>query len=271
MEQRSQTEAIPAAYCMKKGVKTREKGSNKFELIIDEFIIQKGEFVAIVGQSGCGKSTLLDILGLALSVSKADEFTIYNHQHEKSYHIINSMESELADIRKSHIGYVLQTGGLLPFLTVEQNILLPRKINGMDARREHAESLAEKLEIEGQLNKKPQFLSGGQRQRAAIARALSHHPPIVLADEPTAAVDQITAEKIMKAFRNLTDEMGVTLLMVTHDTRLVKNIATRFFTFKIEPVSDQYIISHCYEKLCETSSSERLSCKNSGTEEETDA
>ncbi|MEE4357370.1 MAG: ABC transporter ATP-binding protein [Desulfococcaceae bacterium] len=253
MEQTNTDIAEPAVFCLKNVVKTRVKGNNRFELNIAEFIIRKGEFIAIVGTSGCGKSTLLDMLGLALRPDKAEVFSIYSHHTGREYRIAKAEESELADIRKSHIGYVLQTGGLLPFLSVQDNILLPRRVNGMDTSEKHAKEIAEKLNIADQLDKKPQFLSGGQRQRVAIARALAHRPPIVLADEPTAAVDEITAGEIMKEFKALTKEMGVTLLMVTHDVRLVKNAAGRMFGFELpERENPFHILSNCYEKIPET-------------------
>ncbi|HSO18532.1 MAG TPA: ATP-binding cassette domain-containing protein, partial [Desulfosarcina sp.] len=125
---------------------------------------------------------------------------------------------------------------------------LPCDINGLTGMEEHVRNLARRLGIENQLSKKPQFLSGGQRQRVAIARALAHRPPVVLADEPTAAVDKLTARDIMKEFDTLTKEMGGTLLMVTHDLNLVTNVAERMFTFKVEKPSDRHTRASCFEK-----------------------
>ncbi len=232
----------------------REKGGNRFALKVDEFEIRAGEFVSIVGESGCGKSTLLDMLGLALKPDTAEVFTIRNHKADTPYQVMQATESELAEIRKTHIGYVLQTGGLLPFLTVSENILLPCRINGMDDMDEHVRNLVRRLRIEEQLKKKPQFLSGGQRQRVAIARALAHRPPIVLADEPTAAVDKLTAYDIINEFRQLTGEMGVTLLMVTHDINLVTDITDRMFTFEVDKRSEEYTCSICIEKCLKDTS-----------------
>ncbi len=235
---------------LKNVVKKREKGGNLFELQIDSFQIRAGEFIAIVGESGCGKSTLLDMLGLVLRPTTADSFSVRVHQKNLEYNIMSASESELADIRKSHIGYVLQTGGLLSFLSVRENIFLPCAINDMQGMEQHVDELVDRLKIKNQMPKKPQFLSGGQRQRVAIARALAHRPPIVLADEPTAAVDKHTANDIIKEFETLTREMGVTLLMVTHDIHLVENVADRMFTFWIDPEkkSEQYTFSACVEK-----------------------
>jgi len=235
------------AYCLQKVVKKREKGGSVFELFVDSFVIPRGDFVAIVGSSGCGKSTLLDMLGLVLTPSSADEFTISGADKEKKHHIEEAREQELAKIRKSHIGYVLQTGGLLPFLTVRENIELPCIFNNQNNYQDHIDALVDTLDIKNQLDKKPQFLSGGQRQRVAIARALSHKPPIVLADEPTAAVDKYTADTIIKKFKTLTRDMGVTLIMVTHDTNLIEGVANRIFSFKVTRNDDDYTHSKCIE------------------------
>ncbi len=221
-------------------VKKREKGGNLFELHIGTFEIKTGEFIAIVGASGCGKSTLLDMLGLALKPTTAEDFTIRIPKNNAEFQIMTSTEAELAEIRKICLGYVLQSGGLLPFLTVAENICLPCSLNGMDNMTEHVENLVQRLKIEEQMSKKPQFLSGGQRQRVAIARALAHRPPIVLADEPTAAVDKLTAADIIAEFKTLTREMGVTLLMVTHDINLVSDVADRMFTFNVDKKNEQY-------------------------------
>ncbi len=234
-------------FSLKNVVKKREKGGNLFELTIESFEIPKGDFIAIVGSSGCGKSTLLDMLGLALKPSSAEKFSINIPDRNKEYLIMDADEKALADIRKEHIGYVLQTGGLLPFLSVRENILLPCVINNMKNMDSHVENLVSRLKISDQMGKKPQFLSGGQRQRVAIARALAHKPPIVLADEPTAAVDKLTAHDIISEFKNLTGEMGVTLIMVTHDTNLIADAANRIFTFEVDKKSEEYTCSRCFE------------------------
>jgi putative ABC transport system ATP-binding protein len=234
--------------CLKNLVKVREKGGNRFELRVPSLVIHPGEFIALVGESGCGKSTLLDILALVLRPTSADEFTIRLPKQDVSYDVMALSEADLARIRKTKLGYVLQTGGLLSFLTVQENILLPCQLNGMSDVEPRVKSLAERLGIAGQLTKKPQFLSGGQRQRAAIARALAHHPPIVLADEPTAAVDKYTAVDIRNTFKELSRDLVVTLLMVTHDENLIANAADRTFTFEVRKEGLQYTASICIER-----------------------
>lgn len=252
MEHQTNNRSNNIVYQLKNVLKKREKGGNLFELHIPEFIIQSGEFVAIVGESGCGKSTLLDMLSLILSPTEAQEFTIRTPQSATEHHIANLSEEERADIRKTHLGYVLQTGGLLPFLTVHENVLLPCTLNGMKNMEGHVDNLLKSLEIEEHKAKKPQFLSGGQRQRVAIARALAHQPSIVLADEPTAAVDKLTAREIRDKFKDLTHQMGVALLMVTHDEHLVKDVVDRTFTFNVSKESEEYTHSVCRERVGET-------------------
>ncbi|HWP48357.1 MAG TPA: ABC transporter ATP-binding protein [Candidatus Limnocylindrales bacterium] len=248
----SHNHAKSEVYRLKNVVKKREKGGNLFELRIPELILWEGEFIAIVGESGCGKSTLLDMLGLIMRPTRAEEFTVCIPQTGVEHSIMDLSEGELANIRKSHLGYVLQTGGLLSFLTAKENILLPCSINGMNQVEDHIQTLVMRLKIADQLNKKPQFLSGGQRQRVAIARALAHRPSIVLADEPTAAVDKLTAYEIRDQFKELTRQIGVTLLIVTHDKHLVEGVVDRTFTFDVHKESNEYTYSECREGSSET-------------------
>src|SRR5215470_2163104 len=119
-------------FCLTNVLKIREKGGHRFELHVPAFVIQPGEFIALVGDSGCGKSTLLDMLALVLRPTQADEFTIRIPKRDVTYAVMSLSEAMLAQIRKTDMGYVLQTGGLLPFLTVEENILLPCRLNGLD-------------------------------------------------------------------------------------------------------------------------------------------
>ena len=130
---------------------------------------------------------------------------------------------QLSDLRSRHIGYVLQNGGLLPYLTVRDNINLSRLLLHMPLE-DYADRLADKLKIAGQLEKLPAMLSVGQRQRAAIARALAHQPPVLIADEPTAAIDPINAERIVRLLVGLVEEMGVTLIVATHAHDLFKDL-----------------------------------------------
>lgn len=237
-------------YSLRRVSKIRQKGGVVFELNIPELRIRRGECIAFVGQSGCGKSTLLDMLALVLRPTDADEFILriivgrsnLTHFEGVSFkstplqNITALNDKQLAHIRRSQMGYVLQSGGLLPFLTVGDNILLTCALNDFAGQWEILQTLAGRLNILDQLTKKPRHLSGGQRQRAAIARALAHRPSIVLADEPTAAVDRINAREIGRIFKSLAQEMRVTLLLASHDQEMVHETADRVFTFEVKKI-----------------------------------
>jgi len=229
-------------------VKQRVQGDFEFVLQVPSLQIRHGEFVAIVGESGCGKSTLLDILGLLLKPSSAETFELRDPQNPSEVmDLLNLSDHRHSLIRRSMIGYVLQTGGLLPYLKVRDNISLTSRINGNQKEASSMLRICERLKISEQLGKYPAHLSGGQRQRVAIARALAHKPPFILADEPTAAVDKITAREIRNTFKELSSEMGVTVFMVTHDLDLVRGVADRTYTFELERRSPTTAISRCVE------------------------
>ncbi len=237
----------PLALELVNGFKHREQGGVAFKLRIPKLRLYKGQFVAVVGDSGCGKSTLLDILALVSKPTHCDRFD-YFESKLRSIDIKALWEQQnekgLAALRRSHLGYVLQTGGLLPFLTVFQNIQLPSKINGYHNETE-IKRLAQRIGIDSVLDKKPQYLSGGQRQRVAVLRALHHHPNVILADEPTAAVDKKRAYSIVRDLSSLAQENGATIVMVTHDHGLVEPFAQATYTFDIIEVSDTLTQSTC--------------------------
>ena len=224
-------------------VKTREKGGVVFRLQVPSFSVSRGQLVGLVGPSGCGKSTLLDILGLVLRPDRAAEFSLALDGEGSRADLLTLPERELARLRRERIGYVLQTGGLLSFLSVKQNILLPGRINRRTGGEEEAEALARRLGIAEQLHKKPQHLSGGQRQRAAIARALALRPPLILADEPTAAVDKLTAAEIWERFKELSGRLGSTLVVVTHDEAMVRGAADLIYGFRVEKSGPETTLS----------------------------
>jgi len=230
--------------------KRRENGGILFELSVPEFSVSKGEFVAVVGDSGCGKSTLLDILALVSRPTECSHFQVGFDQNENPIDVgafwADKHETALADLRRRYLGYVLQTGGLLPFLTVGDNIRLPLKINGQSPNEDLLIALAERIGVFELFSKKPQFLSGGQRQRVAILRALAHDPELVLADEPTAAVDKNRAEEIVGDLYKLAKDRGTTIIMVTHDHDLVRDVADRFCTFELNEVSEAVTQSVCH-------------------------
>lgn len=232
--------------------KTRTQGGVTFELRIPSLTVRARSFVGLVGPSGCGKSTLLDLLALVLRPTECEAFSIRPGAASPSIDLKDlwggSSEDTLASLRRNHLGYVLQTGGLFPFLTVAQNILLPVEIRGQGGAREKMRRMAERIGVGSLLDKKPQYLSGGQRQRVAVLRALVHDPLIVLADEPTAAVDRERAESIIETFQTLAEEEGSSIVMATHDERLIAPVATAIYTFRVTQESEDTTRSFCVQE-----------------------
>lgn len=187
---------------------------NAFEALKDvSLTINDGEMVAIIGKSGAGKSTLMHILGCI------DDF-------EKGQYIINGKdiskvnEKKSAAIRNSEIGIVLQEFALMEQYTVVENVIMPLFFTPKSGRRSEKEKRAleilKRLEMDEYAHKKVNKLSGGQKQRVAIARAMINNPSVLLADEPTGALDVKTTDEIMKVFRNL-NKNGTTVIIITHD------------------------------------------------------
>ncbi len=180
---------------------------------IDEvsLLVGKAEFVSIVGPSGSGKSTLMNIIG-CLDSPTAGEYRLAEEP------VARLPKNRLAEIRNRHIGFVFQTFNLLPRVSAVENVELPLIYAGVSPkeRRQRAMEMLERVGLGGRETHVPSELSGGQRQRVAIARALAVRPEVLLADEPTGALDTKTGSEIMALFRELQND-GVTLVMVTHD------------------------------------------------------
>lgn len=206
-------------YQLKNVLVSRRFGDGGFRLVVPSLEIEAGEHIAVVGESGCGKSTLLDLLALVLQPSEANQFR-FSPGNDGTTDVAEvwqqNNQNRLSALRGNHIGYVLQMGGLLPFLSVRENIELPRRLMGM-RHDDTVTSLARALGIHRQLAKLPGNLSAGERQRAAFARALAHKPKIVIADEPVASLDPVTARKIMMIVTELVKGLGVTMIIASHD------------------------------------------------------
>jgi putative ABC transport system ATP-binding protein len=198
-------------------VKVRRGGAG-YRLNIPRLEIARGERIALTGSSGSGKSTALDILSMALQPDAADCFTF--KPGEQPIDLMGAWRSRrrtsIAGLRMNYIGYVLQTGGLLPFITVRRNISIARSALGLRPNG-FVEALAARLGIERLLDAKPGQLSVGERQRVAIARAMATCPKLILADEPTAALDPINAEEVLRLLTEVVQEHGATLVVATHD------------------------------------------------------
>ena len=194
-------------------------GAPGFELVIEEFSITRGEALALVGPSGSGKSTLLDLLALARRPSSTSRFLL-TPRAGKAIDLgavwRAGDDDSLTAIRAAHFGYILQTGGLLPFLSVRRNIALSQAVLGRPDPA-HIEALAARLEIAPLLERMPASLSVGQRQRVAIARALAHRPEILLADEPTASVHPALADTVLALLIEQAREQDTALILATHD------------------------------------------------------
>lgn len=229
--------------------KRRVQGDSVFELRVPDLGIPRGALVAVVGDSGCGKSTLLDMLALVMQPTEAGRFELCfepGSQPLDAWDLwTRGAETTLAALRRDHLGYVLQTGGLLPFLTVAENIRLPARVKGLGDVSDAMEAVAARIGLGGCLSRMPASLSIGQRQRAAILRALLHEPRLVLADEPTAAVDKARAVEIMADLYALSRERSASVVVVTHDVELVRDIADLTYSFEMQRVSEQETRSVC--------------------------
>ncbi|MBV4506486.1 ATP-binding cassette domain-containing protein [Pseudomonas sp. BW13M1] len=199
--------------------KTRGQGAQRYSLQVDRLHLAVGERVALVGPSGCGKSTLLDLLALVLAPDVAEGFVLGGEDVAGLWR--GRQLDRLASWRSRHLGYVLQAGGLLGFLDVRGNIRLPRQLLGLGDDGS-VERLAEALDVQDQLGKKPAALSLGQRQRVSCARALAHAPTLLLADEPTAALDPVNAERVMQLLLREAEARQVTCVVATHDEGLAR-------------------------------------------------
>lgn len=193
-----------------------------------DFEMEKGEMVAIIGPSGAGKSSLLNLLG-GLDTPTAGQLTVDN---------INLLElkgKQLSDYRLRHVGFLWQQidRNLLFYRSALRNVTLPMMLAGMPPwqRREQAMELLEAVGLADQAHKSPAQLSGGQQQRTALAVSLANHPELLLADEPTGALDRKSAEQVMQLLNDLRQRYGLTVLMVTHDMELAE-YADRVLTLR---------------------------------------
>ena len=176
--------------------------------------IEEGEYLSVLGPSGSGKSTLMNIIG-CLDVPTSGNYILQGKTVE------DLTSGELADLRSREIGFIFQNSQLLPRLTAVRNVELPLIYAGVrpKERRRRATAMLERVGLEDRMYHYPNQLSGGQQQRVAIARALVGNPSILLADEPTGALDQKTGKQIMELFQTINDE-GRTILMITHDMNI---------------------------------------------------
>lgn len=180
-----------------------------------DITVKEGEFVSIIGTSGSGKSTLMNIIG-ALDRATSGEYILGDTN-------INDISDDgLSEVRNKQIGFVFQTYNLIPRSTALSNVELPMLYSGAGKkeRRERAEQLLELVGMKERMSHQPNELSGGQKQRVAIARALVNNPSIILADEPTGALDSATGRMVMDLFHKIHEEEGKTIVLITHNNEL---------------------------------------------------
>ena len=208
---------------IKKIYKTRFGGASVEALKNVSFTVEKGEYVAIMGESGSGKTTLLNILA---ALDKATEGTVILDGLDLS----KVKDKDVAKFRRDNLGYVFQDFNLLDTFLIEDNIYLPLVLAGKKhaEMKERLDGIAGTLGISGILKKYPYEVSGGQKQRAAVARALITNPKIILADEPTGALDSKSSDELLALFKKV-NQLGQTILMVTHSTKAASNASRVLF------------------------------------------
>jgi putative ABC transport system ATP-binding protein len=197
--------------------KTYGTGANAVAAMQDvSLVCHRREILALVGPSGSGKSTLLTALGL-LNLPDTGDIHLDGEPIIRSGHAL----TDLATIRRSRIGFVFQRANLIPFLTAKENVMLAMSLDGHADRKaeRRAMELLDDLGLAERAHHYPEELSGGQAQRVAIARAIALSPPVLLADEPTAALDSHRTRSVMELFRRIAHEHGTAVVVVTHDHR----------------------------------------------------
>ncbi len=209
------------------------------------FEVHAGEFVAVVGPSGSGKTTLLSILA-ALLMPTSGQVVIDGEE------LSRMNERDRVRLRRSRIGFTFQSNNLIPYLTAQENVEFMLRLNGLHGRngRSRPDELLSRLGLGHRLHNLPAQLSGGEQQRVAIARALIHEPALVLADEPTAALDTQRAFQVVETFADLIHEQNRTGIMVTHDLRLCKYV-DRVIQMRDGEIARQYAAREEIEVLAD--------------------
>jgi putative ABC transport system ATP-binding protein len=230
-------------------VYTTRFGGNQVEVLKDvNFSVEQGEYVAIMGESGSGKSTLLNILA---ALDKPTEGKVFLKEKDLS----KVKEKEMAAFRRNNLGFVFQDFNLLDTFSLKDNIFLPLVLSGTSHKEMERRllTLADKLGIKNLLEKYPYEVSGGQKQRAAVARAVITQPQLLLADEPTGALDSKAAKELLKLFTSLNQD-GQTILMVTHSVKAASTAGRVLF------IKDGRVFHQIYKgNLSETQMYQKIS------------
>ena len=207
---------------------------------VAHFALGAGEEVALLGTSGSGKTTLLHLLA---GILRADAGVIEYAAGGRVTDLTQLSEAERDHFRGQHIGYIFQTHHLLPGLTALENVLLGMSFTGRKADRAWGTHLLERVGLKERLHYKPGKMSLGQQQRVAVARALANRPKLVLADEPTGALDVRNAQQVLELIRKLCSEVGASLLLVTHDPAIVKRLPRAVTLNELNRASVKEVVS----------------------------
>lgn len=242
--------ALLDVQCLEKIYTTRFGGNRVQALSNVSFLVNEGEYVAIMGESGSGKTTLLNILAALDKPTKGEVFLDNKKMSEIK-------DKELSAFRRDNLGFVFQDFNLLDTFSIKDNIFLPLVLSGDNYKimEKKLQPIANKLGITDILNKFPYEVSGGQKQRAAVARALITSPRLILADEPTGALDSRSADDMLEIFSEI-NQMGQTILMVTHSVKAASN-AGRILFIKDGEIFHQIYRGGCtneqlYQKISDT-------------------
>ena len=224
-----------------------------------DLTVERGELMAVIGNSGSGKSTFLNMLG-GLDVPSAGKLFVDG----RNLFEMTARQKEI--YKRETVGFVWQNNArnLFPYLSAIENVMTPMLLTKEKKRRERAEELLDIVGMSHRKNSRPGELSGGEQQRVAIAIALANNPKLLLADEPTGSVDKDTADRIFDIFRRLSTEMGVTVVIVTHDVRLSKKV-NRVVAIRDGRISSERIVREQYKDVF---TSDNISWGNEETQDE---
>lgn len=207
---------------------SRGREGDAYEVILSALKLDSGKVAAIVGPSGCGKSTLLEAIGLLLEPKSVSRHCLgaFDLTHDLQCSA-DTREKRWARLRQHKLGFVPQSGGLLPFLNVKQNIELSRSLVGLKGKDDLLEHVIDRLRLGKLLERMPSELSIGERQRVSFVRGIAHRPSLILADEPTAALDPILARELFSLIVEIAREFRIGALIVTHEWSLVSDVGIR--------------------------------------------
>lgn len=218
-------------------VRQPEKGEMAFRLSVPQLTLRSGDRIGLVGPSGSGKSTVLELIALLLWPNLIGQFTVMDR--DAASLLRNRDKDGLARIRGQSIAYAPQNGGLLPYLSVFENARLAARLAGKSNRDDAIDEHAERLGIRSLLNKKPASLSGGERHRAALLRMSAVGAPLIMADEPTAALDRKTAVGVIEQLTETAASSKAALVCASHDVPLLERYGFEILSVKVEEDADR--------------------------------